>query len=84
MKDLIYFIEHQIKVCGDSKIMENEKWAFELVLEKAKKEELTLTDATQQRELLLAYNKEVNQCMIDSQDILEESDVDEFLANYNK
>jgi len=34
------------------------------------------------RELLLAYNEEINQCMVDSQDILEESDVDEFLANY--
>ena len=44
-------------------------------------EQLTLTNVSQQRELLLAYNEEINQCMVDSQDILEESDVDEFLAN---
>lgn len=49
----------------------------------ALKEQLTLTDVSQQRELLLAYNEEINQCMVDSQDILEESDVDEFLANYS-
>ena len=45
--------------------------------------QLTLTDVSQQRELLLEYNEEINQCMVDSQDILEESDVDEFLANYS-
>jgi len=42
---------------------------------------LTLTDVSQQRELLLAYNEEVNQCMVDSQDILDESDVNDFLVN---
>ncbi len=52
---------------------------FERLIELVKK--LTLTDVSQQRELLLAYNEEINQCMVDSQDILEESDVDEFLAN---
>ena len=45
------------------------------------KEQLSIHDVSQQRELLLAYNEEINQCMVDSQDILEESDVDEFLAN---
>jgi hypothetical protein len=40
-----------------------------------------LCDVSQQRELLLAYNEEVNQCMVDSQYILDESDVNEFLAN---
>lgn len=42
-----------------------------------------LCSVSQQRELLLAYNEEINQCMVDSQDILEESDIDEFLANYS-
>jgi hypothetical protein len=36
---------------------------------------------SQLRKLLLAYNEEVNQCMVDSQNILDESDVNEFLAN---
>lgn len=44
-------------------------------------EQLRIGVVSQQRELLLAYNEEVNQCMIDSQDILNESDVDEFMAN---
>ena len=57
--------------------------SVKLHLEKIKEtKQLTLTDVSQQRELLLAYNEEINQCMVDSQDILEESDVDEFLANY--
>ena len=47
------------------------------------KEQLLLHDVSQQRELLLAYNEEINQCMVDSQNILDESDVDEFLANYS-
>ncbi len=51
------------------------------LLQKEKKEQLTLTDVSQQRELLKAYNEEVNQCMVGSQDILDESDVNEFLAN---
>jgi hypothetical protein len=42
---------------------------------------LSLSSVSQQRELLLAYNEEVNQCMVDSQDILDERDVNEFLAN---
>lgn len=42
---------------------------------------LSIADVIQQRELLLAYNEEVNQCMVDSQDLLNESDVDEFIAN---
>ena len=42
-----------------------------------------LYSVSQQRELLLAYNEEINQCMVDSQNILDESDVDEFLANYS-
>jgi len=42
---------------------------------------LNIPVVSQQRELLLAYNEEVNQCMVDSQDILDESDVNEFLAN---
>jgi len=46
-----------------------------------KVDKLILCDVSQQRELLLAYNEEVNQCMVDSQDILDESDVNEFLAN---
>jgi len=56
--------------------------AMDAYLNEYKTEQLTLTDVSQQRELLLAYNEEINQCMVDSQDILEESDVDEFLANY--
>jgi hypothetical protein len=50
-------------------------------IKKDTKEQLLLHNVSQQRELLLAYNEEINQCMVDSQDILEESDVDEFLAN---
>jgi len=46
-----------------------------------KQAKLILPDVSQQRELLLAYNEEVNQCMVDSQDILDESDVNDFLAN---
>jgi hypothetical protein len=42
---------------------------------------LNIHNVSQQRELLLAYNEEVNQCMVDSQDILDESDVNDFLAN---
>jgi len=42
---------------------------------------LILYGVSQQRELLLAYNEEVNQCMVGSQDILDESDVNDFLAN---
>jgi hypothetical protein len=57
--------------------------AMDAYLNEYKTEQLTLTDVSQQRELLLAYNEEINQCMVDSQDILEESDVDEFLANYS-
>lgn len=53
------------------------------LLQKEKKEQLRIGGVSQQRELLLAYNEEINQCMVDSQDILEESDVDEFLANYS-
>ena len=34
--------------------------------------------------LLIAYNEELNQHILDSQNILEESDVDEFLNNKNK
>ena len=45
--------------------------------------QLCLYSVSQQRELLLAYNEEINQRMVDSQDILEESDIDEFLANYS-
>ena len=56
--------------------------AMDAYLNEYKTEQLTLTNVSQQRELLLAYNEEINQCMVDSQDILEESDVDEFLANY--
>jgi hypothetical protein len=44
-------------------------------------QQLILSGVSQQRELLLAYNEEVNQCMVDSQDILDERDVNEFLAN---
>ena len=36
------------------------------------------------RELLLAYNEEVNQYMLERIDVLDESDVDEFLNNKNK
>ena len=43
--------------------------------------QLLIHIVSQQRELLLAYNEEVNQCMVDSQDILDESDVNDFLAN---
>jgi len=43
--------------------------------------QLLLHNVSQQRELLLAYNEEVNQCMVDSQHILDESDVNDFLAN---
>ena len=56
--------------------------AMDAYLNEYKTEQLTLTDVSQQRELLLAYNEEINECMVDSKDILEESDVDEFLANY--
>ena len=45
------------------------------------KKQCDIPVVSQQRELLLAYNEEVNQCMVDSQDILNESDVDEFIAN---
>ena len=45
------------------------------------KQKLTLTDVSQQRELLLAYNEEVNQYILDSQYFLDESDVNIFLAN---
>ena len=34
--------------------------------------------------LLIAYNEELNQHILDSQNILEERDVDEFLNNKNK
>jgi len=56
--------------------------AMDAYLNEYKTEQLTLTDVSQQRELLLAYNEEINECMVDSKDILEESDVDEVLANY--
>lgn len=51
------------------------------LFDKWKSEQLLLHNVSQQRELLLAYNEEVNQCMVDSQDILDESDVNDFLAN---
>lgn len=48
LDELIYFIEQQVEFCEDSKLMENEKWAFELVLEKAKKETITVTRCSTQ------------------------------------
>lgn len=44
MEELINFIENQIASCENSELMENEKQAFELVLEKAKKEQLRITN----------------------------------------
>jgi hypothetical protein len=52
----------------------------ELIWEALKKQ-LTLTDVSQQRELLLAYNEEVNKYIDGSQGQADESNVDDFLAN---
>lgn len=75
-------IEEIFELCQDRNIGSNEteldikETITDYIVKK-----LTLTDVSQQRKLLLAYNEEVNQCMVDSQDVLNESDVDEFIAN---
>ena len=55
--------------------------AMEQAYIKGKNEQLTLTDVSQQRELLLAYNEEVNKYIDGSQGQADESNVDDFLAN---
>lgn len=79
------FIEgYKQRAEGSDLIFDNASRMYAISLfDKYQAEQLTLTDVSQQRELLLAYNEEINQCMVDSQGILEESDVDEFLANYS-
>ena len=44
-------------------------------------ENLSLCDVSQKRELLLAYNEEVNKYIDGSQGQADESNVDDFLAN---
>ena len=55
--------------------------AMEQAYIKGKNEQLTLTDVSQKRELLLAYNEEVNKYIDGSQGQADESNVDDFLAN---
>lgn len=54
MEGLIEFIKLQIEHCGDSELMENERWAFELVLKEAiKVKSCGYTLLTNDSELLL-------------------------------
>jgi hypothetical protein len=75
------FIKKETNLKDGNKLQEFTERELNILIYKALKEQLILSGVSQQRELLLAYNEEVNQCMVDSQDILNESDVNDFLAN---
>ena len=73
--------EYKLNIITKEKCLIELRNHIEQIIKQVDAKQLTLTDVSQQRELLLAYNEEINQCMVDSQDILDESDVNEFLAN---